>query len=143
MKIFAANWKLQKSPKEAREFFTELLGGANRPILSKKDRRLIIFPSSPCLEAASDILGASPVWWGAQNCYSEGKGAFTGEISAQIVKDLGGQVILVGHSERRVLFNEGNEFIAKKVGYVQSLGLIPMLCFGETLSEREGERPSP
>lgn len=140
MKIIAANWKLHKNPKETREYFKELLDSPQTMTATKKGRQLVFFPSAPCLEAASELLAKTSIWWGAQNCYIESKGAFTGEISAQVVKDLGGQTILIGHSERRSIFKETDEFLAKKVHFVHSLGLTPMLCIGETLGEREAEQ---
>lgn len=133
MKIFAANWKLHKNPKETRDFFTEFL----KQVSPATDREIVFFPSTICLEATSQILSSSKIKWGAQNCYFEAKGAFTGETSAQTVKDLGGQYVLIGHSERRAIFSENDELIAKKVSFVQSLGLTAMLCIGETLAQRE------
>jgi triosephosphate isomerase len=133
MKIFAANWKLHKNPQETRQFFSEFLP----QVSSSKEREIVFFPSSPCLEAASQSLASSTIKWGAQNCYCELKGAFTGETSAQTVKDLGGQYVLIGHSERRALFQENDELVAKKVNLVQSLNLVPLVCIGESLSERE------
>jgi triosephosphate isomerase len=133
MKIIAANWKMNKGPKEARQFFAALQG----KITAQADKLAVVFPSSICLEAVSQSVQGTPWQWGSQNCYSEAKGAFTGETSAQVVKELGGQWVLIGHSERRALFQETDEIIAKKVHFVQTLGLRPMLCIGETLAERE------
>ena len=131
-KIFAANWKLFKSPTETREFFKAFLDQT-----FQSDREVVFFPSAISLEAASQSLQGSAVKWGAQNCYSQASGAFTGENSVQVVKDLGAQYILVGHSERRQLFKETDGLIADKVHFVQQSGLTPMLCIGETLQERE------
>jgi len=132
-KIFAANWKLHKNPKETREFFTEW----KKQYEASSKSEVVFFPPATNLEAASQVLEGTAVRWGSQNCYSDVKGAFTGEISAQTVKDLGGHYILLGHSERRSLFLEKDEQIARKVALVQKLDLIPMLCIGETLGERE------
>ncbi len=149
MKIIAANWKLQKNPLEARLFFTSLkeklsATGAGHSTNEKnsgknnsQQKKLVIFPSSTCFESVAQAVAGTDWEWGSQNCYSEGKGAFTGEISAQVVKDMGGAWVLLGHSERRTLFHESNEFIAQKLALVQSLGLQALLCIGETLSERE------
>jgi triosephosphate isomerase len=134
MKIIAANWKMNKGPAEARQFFSALQG----KLAFQADKQAIVFPSSVCLEAVSQSVKGTAWQWGSQNCYSEVKGAFTGETSAQVVKEMGGQWILIGHSERRALFQETDTLIAKKVHFVQSLGLRPMLCIGETLAEREG-----
>jgi triosephosphate isomerase len=132
-KIFAANWKLHKNPQEAREFFA----GFIKQVSIESDREIVFFPSAVCLEAAAQSLANTKIRWGAQNSYFEAKGAFTGETSAQTVKELGGQYILLGHSERRALFAETDELIAKKIAFVQGLGLTALLCIGETLEQRE------
>lgn len=133
-KIFAANWKLFKTPQETRDFFSTFKDLAN-----KATGEIVFFPSAISLEAASSSLKGSNIKWGAQNCFAQASGAFTGENSAQVVKDLGGSYILVGHSERRKIFGETDALIAEKVAHLQSLGLTPMLCIGETLEEREGK----
>lgn len=131
-KIFAANWKLYKSPADTRTFFTQF-----KQVAKKATGELIFFPSAISLEAAATSLQGGTIKWGAQNCYHQAQGAFTGENSAQVVKEMGGSYILLGHSERRKLFGETDSLIADKVGFVQGLGLTPMLCIGETLEERE------
>jgi triosephosphate isomerase len=131
-KIFAANWKLFKSPSETREFFKSFLGQD-----LKTDSEVVFFPSAISLEAAATSVAGSSIQWGAQNCYSQASGAFTGENSVQVVKDLGGRYVLVGHSERRQIFKETDDLIATKLQFVQQSGLTPMLCIGETLQERE------
>ncbi len=143
MKYIAGNWKLYKNPSEARAFFRELKAllasqGFSRSSFSH-GKKILIFPSAPCFEAVAnciDSLGI-PMEWGGQNCYSELKGAFTGEISAKTIKDLGGQWVLLGHSERRTLFKEESFFIASKLYVSQSLGLTPLVCVGENLQERQ------
>ncbi len=131
-KIFAANWKLHKTPAETRTFFKSF-----KEISSKATGELVFFPSAISLEAACETVKGSNIHIGAQNCYAQNQGAFTGENSAQVVKELGGDYILIGHSERRQIFGETDALIADKVAMVQSLGLTPMLCIGETLQERE------
>ncbi|WP_413288546.1 triose-phosphate isomerase [Bdellovibrio sp. HCB337] len=135
-KIFAANWKLFKSPKETREFFaqwSEAFKGSKNEV--------VFFPSAMSLEAASTsiqkINAGYDLSFGVQNAYFQAQGAFTGENSAAVVKELGGKYVLIGHSERRQLFAEKNELLADKVAFTQGLGLVPMLCIGETLQERE------
>jgi triosephosphate isomerase len=136
-KIFAANWKLFKSPRETREFF--LRWKENFPT-SKNE--VVFFPSAVSLEAASEaiqsIKASYELSFGVQNAYFQAQGAFTGENSALMLKELGGKYVLIGHSERRQLFLEKNELLAQKVAFTQSLGLVPLLCIGETLEEREG-----
>lgn len=135
-KIFAANWKLYKSPKETREFFSlwsEVFAGTSHEV--------VFFPSAISLESAAQSIQKMKVSYelhfGVQNAYSQAQGAFTGENSAAVVKELGGKYVLVGHSERRQLFAEGSELLAEKVAFAQGIGLIPMYCVGETLQERE------
>lgn len=132
-KIIAGNWKLYKNPSETRQFFKEFMA----QVPAKSDREFVFFPPMTNLEATGEALRGQAISWGAQNCGPELKGAFTGETSAQVAKELGAKYILIGHSERRTLFSENDEMIAKKVELVQEIGLTPMLCIGETLAERE------
>ena len=138
MKIFAANWKLNKNPKETREFFSEFTAHLSKGSFNSKNK-IVIFPSAFCLESAFQAtVGASEVLQlGAQNTYVEVKGAFTGENSALVAKDIGAKWILIGHSERRALFNEKDALLAKKLKLTQDIDLTPMFCIGETLEERE------
>lgn len=131
-KIFAANWKLQKTPTETRKFLTDLKS-AGVPAGAE----LIIFPPASSWETTASMLSGGNVRWGAQNVWSQASGAFTGENSAAVLKEMGGQVALVGHSERRKIFGETNAMLAEKTAYVQSIGLTPLFCVGETLEERE------
>lgn len=131
-KIFAANWKLFKTPAETRSFFSKF-----KEVVGQATGEVVFFPSAISLEAAVETVKGSAIKIGAQNCYLQAQGAFTGENSAQVVKELGGSYILIGHSERRAIFGETDAVIADKVAFVQNLGLTPMLCIGETLAERE------
>lgn len=126
-KIFAANWKLHKTPAESREFCTKLQA-------VKTTGEIMIFPPATSWEA---FAAQKAFAWGAQNIWHEVKGAFTGENSAAVLKSLGGTLALVGHSERRQLFGETDELLAKKIKTLQSLAITPVLCIGETLDERE------
>lgn len=145
--IVAANWKLNKSPSEAREFFQPFLDGLTKStsVNSRLGRSLdiVFFPSAISLETSSQILKNTSMKWGAQNIYSESQGAFTGENSAKVVRDLGGQYALIGHSERRQYFSETNSILNKKILHTLQTELTPMYCIGETLDEREkGETES-
>src|ERR1044072_2192489 len=117
-KIFAANWKLFKTPNETRQFFSQF-----KELSSKATGELVFFPSAISLEAASTSLAGTNIKFGAQNCYFQGTGAFTGENSAQVVKELGGTYVLIGHSERRKIFGETDAMVADKVAFTQGLGL--------------------
>ncbi len=135
-KIFAANWKLFKSPGQSRDFFKEW----SKVFVGSKNE-VVFFPSAISLEAASlaiQHLNANyELSFGVQNAYSLAQGAFTGENSVAVVKELGGKYVLIGHSERRQIFSENNLMIADKVSFTQSLDLVPMLCIGETLQDRD------
>ncbi len=120
-------------PKEAGSFCSEFL----TLVESHGSRDWVIFPPYVSLPTVAEKLKGSFVKWGGQNCYFEEKGAFTGEISAVMLRELGSSYILVGHSERRQLFGETNENCAKKVKATGDQGLIPMLCVGETQKERD------
>lgn len=135
-KLIAANWKMFKNPTQIREFFHTWKAKSKDPAHQIKND-LIFFPPALGLEATSQALQDTPILWGSQNAYFQGQGAFTGETSAQVVKEMGGQFVLLGHSERRQHFFETDELLAKKFQYVQSLSLTPMLCIGETLEQRE------
>ena len=101
---------------------------------------MAIFPSALALYPVGQILGETDIGLGAQNVYWVDKGGYTGEVSAQMYKDVGCQYALVGHSERRHQFNENNDDVRKKIEAVLSVGLTPVLCVGETHQERVDER---
>ena len=132
--IFAANWKMNSGPSEARTFMRVFLARyARRP-----DRTVMFFPPALSLAAVRDSLRErSDILTGVQNIHWEAKGAFTGENSAPIAADAGATHVLVGHSERRHVFGETDEQTAKKCAAAFAAGLVPMLCVGEKLEERE------
>lgn len=164
--ICAANWKMNLSFSQAQEFLldfnSELNRLTDRPRQTSKDQPLSKDPggatsgsaqgtsagvassnlrSSFCFfpQAVHASLFANQKFlnWGAQDFYFENQGAFTGQNSPEIFKELGANMMLIGHSERRTLFAETDEMIARKISKCQELGLIPMLCIGETLEERK------
>jgi triosephosphate isomerase len=131
-KIIAGNWKMFKNPEQTRAFFKSWKSRA-----MSASNEIVFFPPAVCLEAAAQELKGTPVRWGCQNAYFQGQGAFTGENSPQVIKEMGGHYVLLGHSERRQFFAETDEAIAKKAQYTQSLDLIAMVCIGETLEQRD------
>lgn len=133
--VFVANWKMHHGPTEARAFMRSFLTHyARRP-----DRSVIICPSAATLTTVVDALRERPdVLAGVQNIHWEDKGAFTGETSAAIARDAGAHVALVGHSERRHVFGETDDQAGLKVAAAVRAGLIPILCVGEKLDQREG-----
>lgn len=132
--IFAANWKMNSGPSEARTFMRVFLARyARRP-----DRTVMFFPPALSLAAVRDALRErTDILTGVQNIHWESKGAFTGENSAPIAADAGATHVLVGHSERRHVFGESDADTAKKCAAAFAAGLVPMLCVGEKLEERE------
>jgi triosephosphate isomerase (TIM) len=132
--IFAANWKMNHGPAEARAFMQRFLTRH----AARADRTVIVFPPALSLAAVVEALRARPdLGAGVQNIWTEDKGAFTGENSAPIARDAGARYVLVGHSERRHVFGESDAMTAKKCAAAVRSGLTPILCVGETLSERE------
>jgi triosephosphate isomerase len=135
--IFAANWKMNHGPSEARAFMKTFLAQYGRHY----DRTVIIFPpAASIMTVDEEAEGRSDILVGAQNIHWESQGAFTGELSGQIARDAGATVVLVGHSERRHVFGETDEQTALKCAAAERSGLRPMLCVGETLEEREARK---
>ncbi len=132
--LVAGNWKMNGTPASARVLVAELVSRlADRP-----PAEVLILPPFTALEAVGAVLEGDPrVRLGAQNCYWEPKGAFTGEISAPMLESLC-DYVLVGHSERRHLLGESDEVVRRKLGAVLEAGLLPILAVGETGAEREG-----
>ena len=135
--IYAANWKMHHGPSAARDFLTRFLQ-VTSPVAG---RRLWFFPPAVSIAAAYETAsGREDVTVGAQNVHWEPKGAFTGELSIPLVMEAGARAALIGHSERRHLFGETDEQVARKLGATLKAGMIPLVCMGETLAEREGGR---
>jgi triosephosphate isomerase (TIM) len=128
---------MHHGPLAAREFLTRFLQ-VTAPVAG---RRLWFFPPSVSIGAAYETAsGREDVTVGAQNVHWEPKGAFTGELSIPLVMEAGARAALIGHSERRHLFGETDEQVARKLGATLKAGMIPLVCLGETLAEREGGR---
>jgi triosephosphate isomerase len=119
---------------EAEDLIWELNKAIKDPIPNVK---ILVCPAFVNLLKVREIASGTPIHIGAQNCYTEQKGAFTGEISVNMLKAVGCEYIIVGHSERRTLFAESNEFINKKVKLILERGMFPILCIGETLEQRK------
>jgi triosephosphate isomerase len=131
--ILAGNWKMNMTATQARELASKLI-----PLVSAvKDRDIVLAPPFTALSAVADAIKGTNVSLAAQNLHWEDKGAFTGEISAEMLLDLGCRYVIIGHSERRQYFGETDESVNKKVKQALKKGLLPILCVGETLAERE------
>ena len=132
--VLAANWKMNHGPTAASAFLESFL----KRYAARDDRTVILFPSALAFSAARAAAAARPdVQFGVQNIHSAEKGAFTGETSASIARDAGAQYVLVGHSERRHVFGETDVQTAEKVSRAIGEGLVPVLCVGEKIEERE------
>ncbi len=130
--ILAANWKMHKTIEEMREFFSSFL-----PLVEGvSGRQIVIAPSFVGIMEACRLTSGSQVKIAAQNMYFEEQGAFTGEISPLMIRSAGAGTVILGHSERRHVFGEGDELISKKVKSAVDHGLHAILCIGETLEER-------
>ena len=131
--IIAGNWKMNKTPAEAKALIEEM-----KPLLSKtKWCEMVLCVPFTDIQAAVKAAKGSKIAIGAENMHFEKSGAFTGEISADMLKELGVKYVIIGHSERRQYFNETDEACGKKVQVALENGLRPILCVGESLTERE------
>ena len=131
-KIIAGNWKMNKTPSETVTFIKEL-----KPLVETKEADVVFCVPAidiiPALEAAK----GSNIMIGAENMHFEESGAFTGEISPQMLTDVGVKYVIIGHSERREYFAETDETVNKKVKKAFEHGITPIVCCGETLTQRE------
>ncbi|WP_164002404.1 triose-phosphate isomerase [Pyxidicoccus caerfyrddinensis] len=136
-KIVAGNWKMNKTVPEALGLVRELrsmvapLGDAVEVVLA---------PPFVALQPLHVALEGAPLQLAAQNCHWESSGAFTGEVSAPMLAELGCAYVIVGHSERRQFFGETDEMVNKRARAVRAAGMTPIICVGETLAEREANR---
>jgi triosephosphate isomerase len=131
--LVAGNWKMHKTPAEAGTFSRNLLGNLPNNLAVN----VVVCPPFPALPAVALKLADSWICWGAQNMHWDAEGAYTGEVSAPMLQALGCRFVILGHSERRVLFGETNEQIRKKVEAALSYGLKPIFCLGEELATRD------
>jgi triosephosphate isomerase len=132
-KLVAGNWKMHGSltGNEA------LLGALEAGLASARGFQSVVCVPFPYLAQAQAFLQASPIAWGAQDVSEQAKGAYTGEVSATMLKDFGCRYVIVGHSERRTLHAEDSALVARKMQAAQSQQLRPIVCVGETLTQRE------
>jgi triosephosphate isomerase len=136
--IIAGNWKMNKNIAEAMHLATAISSSLQPDDYNKID--VIIAPPYTSINKVNDILKDSKILIAAQDLFWEESGAFTGAISATMIKDAGAKYVIIGHSERRQLFNETNADINKKIKTALKNNLIPIFCVGETLQERESNK---
>ena len=137
--LIAGNWKMNNSCAESVELVSQL-----KDILSaRKEIDIVVAPPFTALGAVAAVLKGSPIGLSAQNVFWEESGAFTGEISAAMLKEVGCRYVIIGHSERRQYFSETDETVNKRLKAALKASLIPIVCIGETLAEREAEKTLP
>ena len=130
--LIAGNWKMYKTPAESAETARQLVERVN----GVTDVDIMIAPTYTALEPVFKVIKNSPVSLGAQNLFWENEGAYTGEISAPMLKSVGCQYGIIGHSERRQYFGETDETVNKKISAAITANLIPVFCIGESEGER-------
>ncbi len=134
--LIAGNWKMHGTRPEA----VALAEGIKAGVVGVSDREVLVAPAFAALEAVAAVLRGSRIFLAGQNLHWEAKGAFTGEVSGPMLRAAGCSHVIIGHSERRQYFGETDETVAKKVASAQAHGLVPIVCIGETLAEREAGR---
>lgn len=132
--VIAGNWKMNKNRAEARALINEMI-----PLVKGADCDVVICTPYTDLETALSLTEGTNIKVGAENCHWAPSGAFTGEISAEMLTEMGVEYVVIGHSERRQYFGETNETVQKRVRAALSAGLKVILCVGETLSQREAD----
>jgi triosephosphate isomerase len=130
--IIAGNWKMNKTPSEAVELVKALI-----PLVKDAEAEVVVCPPYICIAAVAELIKDTNIELGAQNVYFEKSGAYTGEVSIDMLKEAGVRYIIIGHSERRQYFNETDENVNKKAKVILAAGLRPIICIGETLDQRE------
>jgi triosephosphate isomerase len=134
--LFAANWKMHKTVGETEAFLDALLPRAEE----LRPAELVVCPPYPSLAAAAARCAGSGVRVAAQNMHSEPQGPFTGEVAAPMLTEVGVDAVILGHSERRLLFSESDDALAHKLPAALEAGLTPILCVGETEAERDADQ---
>jgi len=132
--IIAGNWKMNITVNEAINLIEKI-----KPLVKDAQCEVVVCPTFVCLDAVIKATKGSNIKVGAQNMHFEEKGAYTGEVAPGMLKDIGADYVIIGHSERRQYFNETDETVNKKLKAAYNHNILPILCVGETLSDREGK----
>ncbi|NMD37734.1 MAG: triose-phosphate isomerase [Christensenellaceae bacterium] len=130
--IIAGNWKMNKNPKQAEEIVTELI-----PLVKEANADVVVCVPAVCYSTVANLVKNTNIKLGAQNVHWEVSGAFTGELSADMLKSVGVEYVIIGHSERRQYFGETDRTVNLRVKAAVNAGLIPIICVGESKMERE------
>ena len=138
--LVAGNWKMYGNTETARHLAVQLVAQWSDRAVAERSVEMVLFPPSVHLSLVKGAVAGSGIAVGAQNLSQHGSGAYTGEISGDMLVDQGCDYVLVGHSEWRNLFGESSATVAEKFKTAQSSGLIPILCVGETLRQRQQEQ---
>jgi triosephosphate isomerase (TIM) len=131
--MMAANWKMNKTIRDAEQYMAALLPRA----ADAEGVDVVVFAPFTSLREVARMAGDTPVISGAQNFYYEDSGAFTGEVSVPMLQDVGAEAGIVGHSERREIFGEDDDMVARKAARAVEAGFLPVICVGETKEERD------
>jgi triosephosphate isomerase len=138
--IVAGNWKLHGSRAENARLIEDIMAQLPAKPGPQAAPACIVCPPFVYLQEIARLLRGSSIELGAQDVCAEAQGAFTGEVSASMLKDVGCEYVIVGHSERRLIYRESEQLVARKFAAAQSKALVPILCVGEQLSERDADR---
>ncbi len=131
--LIVGNWKMHKTLRESIELVAALKG----PLHAVRDRDIAVCPPYTALATVGEILAGTALQLGAQDISYEPEGAFTGEVSGAMLRDVGCRYVIIGHSERRRLFGDTNDIVRRKIGTALLVGLTPIVCVGETIEKRE------
>ena len=134
--FIAGNWKMNTRRQTAIELVRQLLDGLNQDVRTE----VAVCPPNPYLTVVADLVAGSPIELGAQNLYPAGDGAYTGEVHAGMLTDVGCRFVILGHSERRQYFAETDAFVAEKLQSALAGNLVPIVCVGETLEQRQADQ---
>ena len=134
--VIAGNWKLNNTIREA----IDLVTGLKRQLSDIVEVDIVVCPAFTALAEVYEVIQESNIALGAQDLYWEDAGAFTGEVSAPLIKDTGAEYVIIGHSERRQFFNETNQTVNRKIKAALKGALTPIVCVGEMLAEREANK---
>jgi triosephosphate isomerase (TIM) len=130
--IIAGNWKMNNTVAEAKVLIDGL-----KPLVADAEVDIVVAPTFVCLPAVKQMLAGSNIKLAAQNVAAEEKGAYTGEVSISMLKEIGVEYVIIGHSERREYYNETDEGVNKKTKLILDASMTPIVCCGETLAQRE------